>query len=448
MKAPNPALLDKLPSAYRNGVYREESHGSGAGTATASASSSRRPRGVAYREEELPAYEEAPLLSASDASFQSHPKPDAEIRRRWYQPPPDLPFSTHGHNPRDVQTYFPDYSSDAETLRQMIYEQASYPPTYYLELKGIHNETTYRASVNGNGITIGHLTGHHHGRRRFSNSNESRTTKTITDFVIRINITHLLSIGPTVGGELHLLEDNKRGYRGGIIKRLTPNVTSPDIDNQHEELKAWCDKYVADPSALKSFTLKRAIINHDTKRLESLIRSLVASTNYRGHVSVHFPITHETVTIYSPGRINQWRMKTWIRWVFYLTFLWIFSWLYLFLSTARYSVVRVVFPYADASPEDALHGVERRPTVMSEASWFELWEKSIKRAVLGRMNCRQTDEIGDEYRLATDNIAARGDMPQSYGSVNMFPGGVVSLFGVSGQFCGQWQDGAGWGYDC
>jgi hypothetical protein len=314
----------------------------------------------------------------------------------------------------------------------MIYEQASYPPTYYVEIKGTHTETSYRNSGNGNSQ-----------QRR----DDDKTVNTITDFLIRINITHLLSSGPDVGGELRLLKDGIKGYRGGIIKRKTPTVGSPEIETQHEELKAWCDKFIADPSMLKSFTLSRKIINHDTNKLATLIRSVIASTNYRGQVSVHFPVTHERVTVYSPSRINQWRMTTWIRWAFYLSFLWIFSWLYLFLATARYEVVKVVFPYADTHPEDARHGVARTPTVMSETAWFNLWERAIRRGVLGRMNCGK-GEMDDEYRLTTDNIAVREDLAyDSYRSGTSYPGGVVGLFGTGGQFRGQWQERESWGYD-
>jgi hypothetical protein len=295
----------------------------------------------------------------------------------------------------------------------------------------------------------GHGTSYH--RRRSSSwsmNGDTKSEKTITDFFIRINITHLLSRDPNLGGELKLLADNEKGYRGGIIKRFEPSVASPEIENQHEELKAWCDKYVSDPSSIKSFTLKREVSNHDTKKLESLLRSLVASANYRGQVSIHFPITHKRVRVYSPGKINKWRMMTWIRWFFYLTFLWIFSWLFLFLATTRYEVVKVIFPYADVTPEEVNRGAERRPTVMSEAAWFQLWEKSIMRGVLGRLDCTNS-EMDDEYRLATEAMVARDDMPSdAHRTGNIYQGGVIGLFGVGTQFSVQWQNREGWGYDC
>jgi hypothetical protein len=326
----------------------------------------------------------------------------------------------------------------------MIYEQAAYPPIYYVELKGTHTETTYRR---GDGVSfIPHNPGHRHRHRHHSSSWSTngikQSQKTITDFFIRINITYLLSSGPGIGGELKLLADDETGYRGGIIKRFTPSIGSPDLANQHEELKAWCDKYVSEPSSIKSFALERVISNHDTKKLESLLRSLIASTNYRGNVSVHFPITHESVTVYSPSWVNKWRMATWVRWLFYLTFLWIFSWPFLFLSTARYEVAKVVYPYADLSPEEETRGVERRPTVMSEEAWVHLWENAIRRGVLGRMDCTHF-EMGDEYRLATQAMMDRGETP----FVARKPSRLAGFFGVGIQFPARWQEREGWGYD-
>jgi hypothetical protein len=188
----------------------------------------------------------------------------------------------------------------------MIREQASYPPTYYVQLHGSHTET-----------------------RRQGNK---ETKDKIDDFKIIINITHLLTPGRPglrIGGKLELLPDNKRGYRGTRFPSLNPTVS--DVE-EADELRAWCDKYVADPAGWKSFTLKREIRHHDTKRLEQLLRSAIQETNYRGHLSIDFPVSHQSVVVYSPGVINQWRITVWIRWVFYLTFLWIFAWPFLFFS--------------------------------------------------------------------------------------------------------------------
>ncbi|KAF4627952.1 hypothetical protein G7Y89_g10201 [Cudoniella acicularis] len=454
MKAENPALHNYLPTSYRNGVYREDlEQGNGGPANGGPSSSSTRPRESQYPDEDLPPYEETLLIPKTPLSSQTTKpqlEPEAQTRRFWYQPPPALPFSNNQSSSADVLTCFPDYSTDANTLQQMIYEQASYPPTYYLELKGTHTETTYqshrRGSRSGVSFNIGtqrnagfsYGSGHRNRRSSISSrSSDGRTVNTVVDFFIRINITHLLTRGPDIPGQLELILDNVKGYRGGIYQRKTPTIGNFEAENQHEELKAWCDTYVADPSLLKSFRLERNIINHDTRKLEHLLRSLVKATGYRGNVSVEFPVTHRSVTVYSPGMINRCRMTTWIRWVFYLTFLWIFSWPFLFLSTAKYQVVKVVFPYANISPEDEEAGYQRRPTVMSETAWFYLWEKALRRGVLEKVECYQVD-MGDEYRLATEEQAAR--------TMNIRMDNPIGVYGVGAQFTGQPQR-DGWGFD-
>ncbi|KAH8687096.1 hypothetical protein BGZ60DRAFT_70 [Tricladium varicosporioides] len=428
MKARNPDLHDYLPSTYRNGVYREDLEQANGGP-----SSSSQPGGpVNGYIDNPPPYEDTPLIPKPLS--EETPKLRPQLLRFWYQHPPDLPFSNHDTNCDDVQTCFPGYSDDAETLRQMIYEQASYPPTYYLELQGTHTETTYRQ---------GNRRGHNsfsNGRRRASGGSyesDTVTQNTVTDFNIRVNITHLLSQGPDIGGELELLPDNTRGYRGGIIKRQTPTIGSDEIQNQHDELKAWCDKYVADASKLKCFKLERYTTNHDTVKLEYLLRSLVLSTGYRGSISIRFSTQHSSVTVYNPSIINKWRMTRWICWVFYLSFLWILSWPFLTLATARYEVVKVVFPYADIPPEEEVRGAHRTPTVMSETAWFYLWERALRRGVLERMDCKLYD-MDDAYRIATEEQASRA----------FHQGGVVGLYGVGSQFVGPQQAREGWGGDC
>ncbi|KAF4632624.1 hypothetical protein G7Y89_g5504 [Cudoniella acicularis] len=186
----------------------------------------------------------------------------------------------------------------------MIYEQASYPPTYYVELKGTHTETTHRTRsriVPSDSVSTGTITTISHGMRPRSsmkgcNETENKTTEiktetitetistesTIADFCIRMNITNLL--GPDAG-QLELLPDNGEGYRGGITPCLKPSIMAPEID-QHDELKAWCDVYVSDPSTLKSFTIQREICNHDTTKLDSLLRSRCINQLQRKSLSV------------------------------------------------------------------------------------------------------------------------------------------------------------------
>lgn len=220
----------------------------------------------------------------------------------------------------------------------------------------------------------------------------------MTDFWIKINLTSLLG-----GSEIECLPDNKRGFRGGRLPSMGPNVQ--DVESHPDPLRRWCDLFADNAARVKSFTMKREVKNHDTKRLESLLRSAIAETNYRGNVDIKFPSTHERLIIYSPAKINQWRTTKWICWIFYLTFLWIFSWPILFFLSAKYDVVKVTYPYADMPPGQP---GQRDCAVMTEAEWFSLWQNAIKRAAIGKMMCQEAC-LDDDYRIATAKAIDRGE---------------------------------------
>ncbi|KAM0133992.1 hypothetical protein ACHAP3_005708 [Botrytis cinerea] len=325
--------------------------------------------------DELPpsySYTDEPVSTISADSVPIHPTLGV-----WYRSPPELPFSSHDLDCSEFRTRFPNFSTNATTLYDMIREQTKYPPGYYVNITGWHNETKRQGN--------------------------KETKSKIIDFLIRINITHLLARGVGLSGEVECLPNNVKGYRGGRISSSEPTVIA-DEETQTDELKAWCEEYVSNPAGVKSFMLKREIINHDTKKLEQHLRSTLAETNYRGHVEIDFPSTHKRLIVYSPGKINEWRITTWIRWVFYLTFFWLISWPVLFFLTHKYEVVKVIFPYADRLVDD---GGGRTCTIMSEVEWLNLWESSIRRAALARMMCKDRC-LDDAYRRETAAADARG----------------------------------------
>src|ERR1700712_2530710 len=94
------------------------------------------------------------------------------------------------------------------------------------------------------------------------------------------------------------------------------------------------------------FRLTRTVSGFDETQLKNRLEGLIRSTNYRGHISITFPIENHYVDLYTSSRINEWRLKKWICWIFYLTFLWIFTWPYLFFATKRYAVVNAVWPFS------------------------------------------------------------------------------------------------------
>ncbi|KAG0650000.1 hypothetical protein D0Z07_3938 [Hyphodiscus hymeniophilus] len=411
--------MGKPTQPHQPGVYRDDPDRDDA----ASTSSAVLLGDIDYPDEELPSYTDEPNAFTTPipgGQFPTAPDPTGPLMT-WYCPAPALPFSTHDSDSTEIRTRFPDYSTNAKTLYDMICEQASYPPLYFVELNGTHTETV--------------------------RNGKKETKNKVTDFVIRINITHLLTRGIGIGSEtVELLPDNKRGYRGTRIPVFTPTVGISDVENMPEELRSWCESYVENPAGVKSFTLNREVVNHDTKKLQHLLRSAIAGTQYRGHLSIKFPLYHKRVVVYSPGRINEWRTTNWIRWVFYLTFLWVFAWPVLFFLTHKYEVVKAVYKYANV-PTDG--DGERYCWVMAENEWYMMWESAIKRAALERMVCKDRC-LDDDYRIATANADARGVVQNSVprqSTGNSFADGALGFLSEGARIAQGWNASRGWGAD-
>jgi hypothetical protein len=151
--------------------------------------------------------------------------------------------------------------------------------------------------------------------------------------------------------------------------------------------------------------------------------------------------------IYSSGTINQWRMTVWIRWLFYLTFMWIFAWPVLFFLTSRYEVVKGVFQYADNPPDSN----PRCPKVMSEVAWFHRWESAIKRAALARMVNKDGTCLDEEYREATERADARGEAmgrtPEITRTGNAFADSALGVIGQGLRVAEGFSSARGWGAD-
>ncbi|KAH9205692.1 hypothetical protein DL95DRAFT_470347 [Leptodontidium sp. 2 PMI_412] len=85
---------------------------------------------IDYPDEELPAYTDEPVPLTGNNGATPH-RSNSSLPLDWYQPPPDLLFSSHDLNHSEYRTLFPDYSTNANTLYNMIHEQAQFPPSYY-----------------------------------------------------------------------------------------------------------------------------------------------------------------------------------------------------------------------------------------------------------------------------------------------------------------------------
>lgn len=287
---------------------------------------------------------------------------------------PALPLSRLSRDETTVTTHWPDFSESSSALQEMLEEQAKYPPVFTARIIGTHSETVQRK--------------------------DKKETTTVTDFDVRLDMTHLLVRGPHVPNYLQIhgwLQANaeERVYQGQRTKRMVSADREPGTDIAATVI----EDYTTSRYPVRSFMLRRQMFNFDEAALEHLLSSLVGSTNYRGHTKISFPVTRNRVTVYSPCWQNKLRDKTWLRWIIYLTFLWIFTWPYLWFVTRRWEVLVAPFPYS-CCPDCG----NRRFIVKSEKAFFEEWRSSLRRAILGK----KQGWIDEEYRLATEEALRQG----------------------------------------
>ncbi|KAI1827985.1 hypothetical protein F4861DRAFT_236580 [Xylaria intraflava] len=191
----------------------------------------------------------------------------------------------------------------------------------------------------------------------------------MTEFRVQLNLMSLLlPDNPRARMDyLRCVTKGEMAYRGGREPSLTPELRAGE-----DGLEAWCMRYVKDQSPVKTFTLERVVANFDQNWLEGQIRSLVASINYQGMVTVQFPLTHAKVTVQNPDKVNK----------FFTSVTTLFS------GKAKYEVVKSVWPFANAKNGEN----NRRPAVQSEETWWEEWKDPIKYAILQRRQGWVTNE--------------------------------------------------------
>ncbi|KAF3064257.1 hypothetical protein GL218_02015 [Daldinia childiae] len=177
------------------------------------------------------------------------------------------------------------------------------------------------------------------------------------DFSIKLNLMNLLVPNDPKDrlDYLRCVSKDEVALRGGSDPGLKPDFGA---DNG---LEAWCDRFVKDSTTIKSFTVERVVANFDTNWLEGQVRSLVASTDYKGQVTVQFLITHAKVIIQNPDKHNK-----------FLT-----SVTSLFSSKSKYEVVKAVWPFATSKNGEQ----GRKCVVQSEKTWWEEWRDPIRFAI-------------------------------------------------------------------
>jgi hypothetical protein len=285
------------------------------------------------------------------------PPPRDESRRVFH----DTNFSMSGGKPKVIETQdFMDarYDSDPEYLEQGVLNFAKVPPNPLIYILGTHKEAT----------------------RTHDNKKE---VKEVTDFRLVLNMQEYLWQGRWEGEDatpmrLTTATNGEKTYRGSFRKQRAPGFKQDiEVGSEAPTLREWCHRYCASPSRNRIFRLRRQVVGMDQTLLQKRLEGLIRSTNYRGHLSITFPIEDKNIDLYTSTRINEWRLKTWVRWVFYLTFLWIFTWPYLYFATKRYAVVKAEWLFSTVADDGS-----KKYATISEEQWFERWHVGIRRYVL------------------------------------------------------------------
>jgi hypothetical protein len=318
------------------------------------------------------------------------------------------------------------YDTDPVYLEEGIRTFAKEAPIPLVYIMGTHRETIRRG--------------------------DKKETKDITDFRIVLNMQRCLRKGfddrDISQMSLVTVENGEKTHRGTFMKKRAPGFKQDiEIGVPEPELTEWCHRFCASSSLLRIFRLRRVVTGFDETHLKNRIEGLIRSTNYRGHTSITFPVEDKNVDIYTSAKINQWRLKKWVCWIFYLTFLWIFTWPYLFFATKRYGVVKAEWPFSTTDAQG-----NKKYTTVSEEQWFEKWHVGIRRLALDRYE----GEASEEH---LDGVMARPADPPMPGSISTGHAGVDSAVGFltqgiqvasalsRGGNLGRGLQVNGWGYD-
>lgn len=180
-----------------------------------------------------------------------------------------------------------------------------------------------------------------HQETRYNSTNKKREKQRVTDFDIAFSLQQYLTRGKGMW-QTFTAENSEKTHRGSWRKSRAQGY-SQDIEvgeGPEPSLTDVCRDYQNSKAMLKIFRIKRTLVDLDTTYLHKSIERAVRSTHYHGHLDISFPLEDKNVDIYSPHWINRARIS-WVRYLFYFTFLWIITWPILIFMTKWWSVYTV-----------------------------------------------------------------------------------------------------------
>ncbi|CAK7269537.1 hypothetical protein SEPCBS119000_003618 [Sporothrix epigloea] len=310
---------------------------------------------------------------------------------------------------------------NVQQLLQIVNGWAQIPPRSYVQLRGTHSQTV--------------------------KEDGKKETREVVDFDVKVELTpYLYSDARTYQSwrTLRTSDNHEMTRRGTVFRCQAPEIGgSPRLSDEEQlpangadkpSLEDWCRRYCQDTSKLRTFQLERRMVGFDCKRVRAMMETLVGRTNYRGQLQVSFPVYEFAHVYYSDHCINHWRLTHWIKVLCALTFMFIFTWPFLFFATKRYEVVTVDWPFARITADGRKQYVS-----LSEEQWYNMWARAITSAVL----CRRQATLGQE-----DLRRAEAAEPTFEPTGNMTVDGALEYMRASIHAMNQVNQQMGWGGDC
>ncbi|KAI3318756.1 hypothetical protein HD806DRAFT_301891 [Xylariaceae sp. AK1471] len=328
-----------------------------------------------------------------------------------------LPFDLNARvviDPKDGAQYWVAKSvEDPDSLEKYIRQLATIPPRPYIKICGTHTETT-------------------------KDSKGKVEKNTVTDFDVTVEMTPYLYSDAQYRRSwtrLRTVDNSEKVRRGTILRKRGPG-SSQSIEvggDAKPSLKEWCHRFAASSGGLKCFTFRRQMVGFDEEGVKNRLKELVRCTNYRGHLKVELVTKDAFIHCYNDAKLNRWRLTHWIRWLFYLTLFFIFSWPYLFVRTKIWEVAVAEWPFSRINESGYKEYVS-----LSEDQWYNMWGQAIARAVLEK---RQAFLNQSDLRRAHEAEPAFNTGNNSVnGALGLFRAGIQAMNEVNRQL--------GWGGDC
>jgi hypothetical protein len=302
---------------------------------------------------------------------------------------------------------------DPESLEKYIRQLATVPPRPSIKIVGTHTETR-------------------------TDSKGKMEKKTITDFDVTVEMAPYLYSDAQYRKswtQLRTVDNSEKVRRGTVLRKRGPG-SSQSIEvggDAKPSLKEWCHRFAASSAGLKCFTFRRQMVGFDEEGVKNRVKELVRGTNYRGHLKVELVTTDALIYCYNDSNLNRWRFIIWVRWLFFLTLFFIFSWPYLFLRTKTWEVAVAEWPFSRINESGRKEYVS-----LSEDQWYNMWAQAIAQAILER---RQAVLNQSDLRRAHEAAPAFHSGNASVdGAAGLVRVGIYAMNEVNRQL--------GWGGDC